>query len=315
MTSASGGNVTSLANRKLSRECAVRAHVHGRVSVSSLLPVSRKPWVTSWPHHRLLPLSSGEIRVLPVKRIKVETAFFGCSGEHSLCGCRSQMLTRTSFLLVNNWFYTVEAGDNSPFSSLRRNCHTSFGQRGEGRRAACPAWTSPRCSPSPARRWSGCWDGSRETRRRSGPRKLWTLWSKSWKRRRGPWRSWRGLSAARASPATAWRSPAPWMDGCRCLTGKACHTSFTAECGAGPTSSPTMSWRPWSAASTRSAPSRRTCASIPTTTNEWTVQVSTDGHNMMLTFSCTGKSFISGGSWQPDVLLQIKWSPCQRKTE
>jgi len=151
---------------------------------------------------------------------------------------------------------------------------TSFGQKGEGRRAARPTWTSPRSSPSPARRSNGCWAGSRETRKRNGRKRPWMLWLRNWKRRRELWRSWRGLSAARVRSVTVWQSPAHWMDGCRCPIGKVCRMSFIAGCGAGPTCSPTTSWRPWSAVSSRLAPNRRTCVSTPTTTNEWTVQVS-----------------------------------------
>ena len=64
-----------------------------------------------------------------------------------------------------------------------------------------------------------------------------------------------------------------WMAACRCPTGRACPTSSTAGSGAGPTCSRTTSSRPWTAASSPSAPSRRTSASTPTTTAAWRHQV------------------------------------------
>lgn len=137
-----------------------------------------------------------------------------------------------------------------------------------------PLWTSPRSSLSPARQSSDCWAGSKATKKRSGQRRRWMRWSRSWRRKRVLWRSWRGLSAAPVSQATVSLSPARWMEGSRCHTGKGCLTSSTAAYGVGPTCSHIMSSRPWSVASSLLELSRKMCASIPTTTRGWTVQVS-----------------------------------------
>lgn len=152
-------------------------------------------------------------------------------------------------------------------------------------RTVCPRWMSPHSSHSPALQSNGCSDGSRETKKRSGQKKPSMLWLRNSKRRREPWRSWNGLSAAPGSPVTVWQSLVHWMDGCRCPTGKACHMLFIAGCGAGLTCSPTMNWRRWSAASTPLAPSKRMCASTPTTTNGLTAQV----RNMVSIYSVVTK--------------------------
>ena len=140
-------------------------------------------------------------------------------------------------------------------------------------RPCTPPRPSPHSSPSPVRPWSVSWAGSRATRRRSGPRRPWTPWWRSWRRRKGPWRNWRKHWVARDRPQNVWPFHARLTGGYRCRTAKASLTSSTAACGAGLTYSLTTSWRPWTAVSSPSAPSRRTSASTHTTIDVLKLQV------------------------------------------
>ena len=130
-------------------------------------------------------------------------------------------------------------------------------------------------SPWPVQQWSVFWAGSKEMKRKSGQKRQWTHWWKSWRNRKALLRILRKLWAAQVR----WQSVSPFpvllMAGFRCHTAKVFPMSFTAEFGAGLICSLIMSWSLWTAVNIPSHPNRKVfkCASTPTTTNVLKAQV------------------------------------------
>lgn len=155
-----------------------------------------------------------------------------------------------------------------------------------------PAPLSVPCSPSPAPQWKGCWAGNKEMKKKSGQKKLLIPWWRSWRRKKEPWKNWRGLWAAQVSPVNASQSHVPWMGGCRCLTARGFPTSYIAECGAGLTYNLTMSWNHWNVVSSLLAQNKKKCASTPTITGGWKHQVIMSSANdlHLCVSSCSGRS-------------------------